>query len=133
MDGLIAYQLAVETALSLRFLLKVAVTAKEKSKKPKPPPAPVPPPQPETGYTIELLSIQFCNGKEGSLPLREDYHKNQSLPEWSSSCSGEAVCAYEADRFHGFGDNRVWKTVSADFTPPQRVSDCASGGGPSSR
>lgn len=98
MDDLIAYQLAVETALSLRFLLKVAVTAKEKSKKPKPPPAPVPPPQPETGYTIELLSIQFCNGKEGSLPLREDYHKNQSLPEWSSSCSGEAVCAYEAGK-----------------------------------
>ena len=53
--------------------------------------------------------------------------------------AGEAVARAVAeqefyfDRFHGFGDNRVWKTVSADFTPPQRVSDCASGGGPSSR
>lgn len=98
MDDLMTYQLAAETALSLSFLLDVAITPQEKVEKARSAPVPVPPSQPETGYTIELLAIKFCNGKKGSLPLREDYHKNQSLPEWSSSSSGEAVYAYAAGK-----------------------------------
>lgn len=98
MEKVMDFQLALGTALGLSFLLKVATDTKTKAKQPDPPPAPDPEPQPETGYAVELLSIQFCNGKEGSLPLREDYHQNQTLPEWSSASAGEAVCAYAAGK-----------------------------------
>jgi hypothetical protein len=98
MEKVMDFQLALGTALGLSFLLKVATDTKTKAKQPDPPPAPDPEPQPETGYAVELLSIQLCNGKEGSLPLREDYHKNQTLPEWSSASAGAAVCAYAAGK-----------------------------------
>lgn len=97
-DKVMEFQLALGTAMGLSYMLKVATETKTKTKEPESPPAPDPEPEPETGYTVELVSIQFCNGKEGSLPLREDYDKNQALPEWSASSSGEAICAYAAGK-----------------------------------
>lgn len=94
MDDLMYFQLAAGTALAYTFLFKVATATKQKTKDHDPPPIPVPPPEPETGYAVELLSIQFCNGKEGSVPLREEYQKNQSLPEWTSESAGAGICAY---------------------------------------
>lgn len=52
--------------------------------------------KPEKGYNLYLESIQFCNGSEGSIPLRTDFDTPQTLPEWERSESQGIVAAYAA-------------------------------------
>lgn len=94
MDKIMAFQIGLGIAVGAAFIVDVAVKTKEKTKEPGEPPIPPIPPEPERGYAIELLSMQFCNGDTGSIPLRKDWQTEQSLPEWSSGSTESGICAY---------------------------------------
>lgn len=94
MDKIMAFQIGLGVAAGAAFIVDVAVKTKKKTKEPEEPPIPPKPPEPKKGYAIELLSLQFCNGDAGSIPLRKDCQMKQSLPEWNSGSAESGICAY---------------------------------------
>lgn len=93
-DKILAFQLGLGITIGILFITDAAIRTKEKTKEPSEPPAPPTPPEPKKGYAIELLSLQFCNGQEGSILLRENWQTQQSLPEWDAALAKTGTCAY---------------------------------------
>lgn len=83
------------TTATFFTLLTTAVVATIARQKPKDPP-PIPPDIPKWGYTVSLQSVQFCNGTEGSVPLRRSFTQAQTLPEWTANRGDIEQIAYLA-------------------------------------
>lgn len=89
------YQMAVTIGGATAFGAAVATIVINTVNTPEDPPEDKDDSKPKKGYKINIQSIRFCNGTEGSIPLRETFGAKQKLPEWNRG-QGKGVCAYSA-------------------------------------